>query len=63
MRFDLDNALLAIQACAVQYNLSIRWGDVATRDMFDDGRDGLDWPDDVVDDVVIDYNELPRYKL
>ena len=64
MRYSLDNALLTIQTCVILHNLAIRWRDVApNRDMYVDGPDGLEYPDAEHDDVVIDYNEVPRQVL
>ena len=62
MRYNIDNAFLAIQSCVILHNLSIRWGDILpNRDMFEDGPDGFDDDDD--DDNVVNYDEVPRYLI
>jgi hypothetical protein len=59
MRYDLQKAFDVIEACAILHNLSIKWNDIMPRWMYDDGEDGRELRG--ADDVVIDYNALPRF--
>ena len=42
MRYELQRAFRVIEACGVLHNLSIRWGDVMPRYLYEDEEPGLD---------------------
>ena len=57
--------MVIVKMCRVLHNLSVIWEDIMPRDMYEEvpepGRPPGPPPDPIVDDdLVIDYNILPR---
>jgi hypothetical protein len=60
LRYNLRNSIFVIESCTILHNLSVMWNDVMPRYLYEDGEPDIVQQPPGGENIVIDYNNLPR---